>query len=160
MAKARSNRNEDGKPVETGESHQRFRSTSTADPGAARALAIDAARMLSDDKCEDVVVLDVSTLSQLSDYIVIGSGTSDRQMASSADDVEEMAQKPPHNSPLYRRSKDDRATWVVLDFVDVVVHVFEPNTRAHYDLEMMWEDAPHVAWERPGKDKRDRAGVT
>ena len=46
-------------------------------------------------------------------------------------------------------SADDRASWLLADFVDVIVHVFEPNTRAHYDLEMLWGDAPRLEWERP-----------
>jgi ribosome-associated protein len=47
---------------------------------------------------------------------------------------------------------------VIADFVDVVVHLFEPNTRAYYDLEMLWGDAPRVVWEREGDD-RNRAGL-
>ena len=44
--------------------------------------------------------------------------------------------------------RDDAATWLVLDFIDVMVHLFEPSTRAHYDLEMLWGDAPEVEWSR------------
>ena len=47
--------------------------------------------------------------------------------------------------------------WLVVDFGDVVVHLFEPNTRSHYDLEMMWGDAPRMEWERPDQIPRDRA---
>lgn len=142
---------------ETGETHQRFATTSVSDPAQTLAFAVDAARLMSDDKCEDVIVLDVSGLSQLSDYIVIGSGTSDRQMRSTADEVAKLGDK--HNSPVFRRNVDDRATWIVMDFVDVVAHIFEPNTRAHYDLEMLWADAPRVAWERPDQQSRNRAGL-
>lgn len=124
------------------------------DPAQNRALAIELARTLADDKCEDVVVLDVTGASQVSDFLVIGSGSSDRQMRSSADDVGKTAERMGHK--LFRVNVDDRATWIIADLVDVVVHVFEPNTRAHYDLEMLWADAPRVAWERPGKDTRDR----
>lgn len=134
--------------------HSRFPTVSTSDPAKTRELAIEAARTLADDKCEDVIVLDVTSMSQVTDYIVIGSGTSDRQMRSSASDVVAAAELLGHTT--FRRSVDDRATWVIVDFVDVVVHVFEPNTRAHYDLEMLWADAKRVVWERPGKDTRDR----
>lgn len=116
-----------------------------ATPGA-RDFAIEAARLLSDNKCIDVVVLDVSGISPMTDFIVIGSGTSDRQMRSTLDDVAELGRARQYT--LSRRSVDDRATWVLADFVDVVVHLFEPNTRAYYDLEMMWGDAPRVSWER------------
>lgn len=113
---------------------------------AARELAIAAARSLSDDKCTDVVVIDVRGRSSLTDFVVVASGTSDRQMRSAADSVRVLARQANHQ--VVRESDDDRTTWVVLDCVDVVVHVFEPTTRAHYDLEMMWGDAPRVEWAR------------
>lgn len=137
--------------------HQRFPTRSISDPEQIRKLAIDAARLLSDDKCEDVLCLDVRSLSQLSDYIIIGTGTSDRQMRSAADDVADLAQT--HNYPIFKRSQDDRATWIVLDCVDVVVHIFEPNTRAHYDLEMLWGDAERVDWSRPAPGKSTSSGT-
>ncbi len=114
--------------------------------------------MLSDDKCDEIVVLDVQGLSQVSDYLVIASGTSDRQMRSAGDNAAELAETLGY--PVYRRSIDDRTTWVLLDCVDVVIHIFEPNTRAHYDLEMLWGDAPRLEWERPGHaHSRDMAGL-
>ncbi len=124
---------------------------------AALKFAIDAARLFVDDKCEEVVILDVSAISHVSDYIVIGSGTSERQMRSVLKDVED------HGATcgfqVFRSSTDDRATWLLADFVDVVCHVFEPNVRAHYDLEMLWGDAPRVDWERKTERTRDRAGL-
>ena len=142
--------------IDTGETHQRFATTSTSDPETVRAFAVEAARLASDDKCEDVVLLDVRNLSQ-SDYLVICSGTSDRQMRTVADEVEELGAKM--GFPLFRRDIDDRTTWVVVDCVDVVVHVFEPNARAHYDLEMLWADAPRLEWER-GKTTSKPASKT
>lgn len=123
----------------------------------ARQFALDAARMFSDDKCEDVVVLDVSGLSQVTDFIVIGSGTSERQMRGVLKDVEDHGAKIGFHA--FRSSTDDRATWLLADFVDVVCHVFEPNVRAHYDLEMLWGDAPRLNWERTIERSRDRAGL-
>lgn len=150
--------------LETGETHQSFASTSVSDPAKVRAFAIDAARLLADNKCEDVVLLDVTGLSQLSDYIVLASGTSDRQMRSSGDDLGEVGAK--HGWSAFRSHADDRSTWIIVDFVDVVAHIFEPNTRAHYDLEMLWADAPRVEWEREvkggtggGSKGRNRAGL-
>lgn len=143
--------------LETGESHQTFASTSASDPKQVRAFALDAARLLADNKCEDIVLLDVSGLSQVTDYIAIASGTSDRQMRSTADDLGTVGKQ--HGWNAFRSHTDDRATWVIVDFVDVVCHIFEPNTRAHYDLEMLWADAPRVEWERPEQKKRNRAGL-
>lgn len=127
------------------------------DDPATRAFAIEAARLVHDDKCEQVVVLDVRNLSQVTDYIVIGSGTSDRQMKSVLDHVEELGEES--GLPAFRSNTDAGATWLLIDFIDVVVHLFEPNTRAHYDLEMLWGDAPRLAWERPGDKDRDHAGL-
>ncbi len=119
-----------------------------------REFAIEAARLLQDDKCEDVVVLDVRTLSPVSEYIVIASGTSERQMRSVLSHVEDLGAERDYG--VFHSTKDDRATWLLADFVNVVVHVFEPNTRAHYDLEMLWGDAERIAWERPAA--RAKAG--
>ena len=126
-------------------------------PEEALAFAIEAARMVRDDKCEDVVLLDVRELSQVSDFIIIGSGTSDRQMHSVLRHVEELGKSK--GMPAFRSNADDRSTWLLVDLVDVVVHVFEPNTRAHYDIEMLWGDAHRIDWERPDQVKRDRAGL-
>ena len=133
------------------------RSTARKTSAQAREFAIEAARLFAEDKCEDIIVLDVTGLSQVTDYIIIGSGTSDRQMRSTLKDVEDMGTH--RGFAVFRSSSDDRANWLLADFVDVVVHVFEPNTRAHYDLEMLWGDAPRIAWERPEGASRDRAGL-
>lgn len=115
-------------------------------PPSARTFAIEVARLLHDDKCTDVLVLDLRELGGVTDFVVIGSGTSDRQMRSAIHHAEELGASLGHAA--YRSSADDRATWLLADFVDVVVHVFEPNTRAHYDLEMLWGDAKRLRWER------------
>lgn len=134
-----------------------FRMEMTEDRQAAKAanrssvpsrdLAIAIARLAADDKCTDVLVLDTRGLNPVSDYVIIASGTSDRQMRATCQHLEELGEELGH--PPYRSSKDQRAVWLLVDFVDVIFHVFEPNTRAHYDLEMMWGDAPRVIWERP-----------
>jgi ribosome-associated protein len=145
------------KPVEPEQRHERFAARTTGDPRAARDFAVAAARLLSDDKCESILILDVRDLSQVTDYIVIASGTSDRQMHSAVAHVKDLGQASGY--PPFRSSDDDRGTWLLADFVDVVVHVFEPNTRAHYDLEMLWGDAGRITWERPGDPARNRAGL-
>lgn len=123
----------------------------------AAAFGVEVARLLHDDKCTDVLVLDVRKLSQVTDYIVIASGTSDRQMRSVLHHVEELGAQRGMNT--FRSHTDERATWLLADFVDVVVHLFEPNVRAHYDLEMLWGDAPRLLWERPDQLRRDMAGL-
>lgn len=124
---------------------------------ASLAFAIDAARLAHDDKCTEVVLLDVRGLSQVTDYIVVGSGTSERQMRSVLDHIQDLGKT--RNFTAFRTNSDERSLWLLADFVNVVVHLFEPATRGHYDLEMLWGDAPRVAWERPDQVNRDRAGL-
>lgn len=112
----------------------------------AERFAIDLARLCADDKCTQVVVLDVRGLSPITNFLVIASGTSERQMRSVLSHAEELAQERGINP--HGLSKDAGGHWLVADFVDVVTHLFEPNTRAHYDLEMLWGDAREIAWER------------
>lgn len=114
----------------------------------ARELAIALARTCGDDKCTDVLVLDVRGLSPITGYIVIASGTSDRQMRSVLDHCVDEAEE--RGSGPFRVTKDAGVKWLIADFVDVVVHLFEPATRAHYDLEMLWGDAGKIDWKRPG----------
>ncbi len=112
----------------------------------ARAFAVDVARLLADLRCENVVILDWSRYSSTSDYVVVATGTSDRQMRTCGDEVSKLAETISHGLP--RVESDERATWVLCDASDVVAHVFEPNTRAHYDMEGMYPDAPRVDWQR------------
>jgi len=114
-----------------------------------REFAIEAARLLADRHCEDVRLLDVHGLSQVCDYVLIGTGTSDRQMRSVADDLAELGAA--HGQAVFRSDRDSGVTWVVVDMVGVVTHLFEPSRRAHYDLEGLWSGAEEVGWERSAK---------
>lgn len=113
-----------------------------------REFALEAARLCKDDKCEHVLVLDVREHSQIADYLIIASGTSDRQMRSVLDHIAELGNEQGFGA--FRTSADPNATWLLTDFIDVIVHLFEPNTRAYYDLETLWADAPRVDWRRDG----------
>jgi len=119
---------------------------SQGDPASLRDFAVEAARLLDDRHCEDIVLLDVRELSQVCDYVLIGSGTSDRQMKSVSDELEDLGGERGH--ACFRKSTDTASTWIVNDFVDLVTHVFEPSQRAYYDLEGLWCDAAHVQWRR------------
>ena len=93
------------------------RSRSNADPELVEAFAVQAARSMRDDKCEDVVLLDVRGLSQVCDYVLIGSGTSQRQMKTVAQSVEDLGKE--RGEPPFRSTADTGTTWVVVDFVEV-----------------------------------------
>ncbi len=90
--------------------------------------------------------MDVRGLSQVCDYVLVGSGTSDRQMKAVAAELEDLGEE--HGSKVFRSSRDDGGTWIVVDFVDLVTHLFEPNQRAYYDLETLWSDAAVIDWKR------------
>jgi len=109
-------------------------------------FAVEAARLLDDRHFEDIHLMDVRGLSQVCDYVLIGSGTSDRQMKAVAAELEDLGEE--HGSKVFRSSRDDGGTWIVVDFVDLVAHLFEPNQRAYYDLETLWSDAERVDWRR------------
>lgn len=94
--------------------------------------------------CGDVVAFDIQGLSDVTDYVLIASGTSNRQIKAVGQEVQELAAG--HGLVRYGKDMDEGSTWLVLDFVDAVVHLFDPETRSHYDLEMMWDDAPRVDW--------------
>jgi len=110
-------------------------------------FAVQAARLINDSNADDVLVLDVRGLSELMDFVVIATGTSDRQLKSIGADVTLLGEEIGHER--FGSEADDTHTWVVLDFVDVVVHLFEPMARGHYDLEMLWGDAKRVKWRDP-----------
>ncbi len=111
-----------------------------------RDFAIEAARLISDRHCEDVRLLDVRGLSQVCDYVLIGSGTSDRQMKSLAEELDDLGAE--YDMPMLHKDVDTATTWVVVDFIDLVTHLFEPAKRAFYDLESLWSDAEAVPWAR------------
>ncbi len=108
----------------------------------AKALAVAAAKLAGERHCTDVVVLDLRKVTDVTDYFVIATGTSDRQMRSVADEIAEQAK--PKGFRLFGKAGYERGNWVLLDFVDVVVHIFDKQSRGYYDLEMLWGDAKRV----------------
>ena len=107
-----------------------------------KALAIEIAKILDKKKAQDVRVLKVESLTVLTDYFVIASGTSTTQVGSLADEVEfELSQKG--IEPLSTEGFDSK-NWVLLDYSNVIVHVFVPNTRTYYDLEHLWADGEPI----------------
>ncbi len=95
-----------------------------------------------DKKAEDVMILDVHTLSSFTDYFVIMSGRSTRHVQGLADAVDaELRQKKIKDSNTEGLNE---GLWVLLDYNDVVVHIFYSETRAFYDLEGLWHDAKRI----------------
>ena len=114
----------------------------------ARRFAIQAARLAANTNCQNVVVLDVSAVSPVTDFMIIATGTSPRQMQTVCDEVEDAGEG--QDFKAFSRVGDDSANWTCIDFVDVVVHVFSQDARGYYDLDGLWGDATHVAWREEG----------
>jgi ribosome-associated protein len=106
------------------------------------ATASAAAAAIEDKKGLDVVLLDVSRLLLITDIFLITTGTSRRHVLTLAEEVE-ASLKADGRRPIRREGMED-ATWVLLDYGDVIVHVFDDATRRYYDLERLWGDAPRV----------------
>lgn len=111
----------------------------------AKALAIQLARLATDTRCSNVVVLDVRRISPITDFLIIATGTSPRQMRSVADELIEAAEAAGY--PAVATSGYEGSQWICIDFIDVVLHVFTGDARMFYDLENLWSDAPKVTWE-------------
>jgi ribosome-associated protein len=109
-------------------------------------FAIEAARIAHDFKSESIVALDLRGRSTVTDFTVIASGSSDRQRRSVAEKIVEYAKKL--GDRPFGWGGHETANWIVLDFFDVVVHIFAQNYREYYDLELMWGDAPKIDWAR------------
>ena len=113
-----------------------------------RAVAVAAARAASDKQASRIVVLDVREVIVITDYFVICTASSVRQIRTVIDEIErvtrELGVKP------VRREGEAEAGWWLLDYFDVVVHVFSEEDREYYDLERLWRDAPEVAWNGSG----------
>lgn len=104
-------------------------------------------RLLANTRCSNVRVLDATGISPITDYMILATGTSPRQMKSVADDLQELGESQRNHA--LSRVGDDSGQWIVVDFVDVVAHVFSSDARSFYDLDNLWGDATIVEWDEP-----------
>jgi len=111
---------------------------------SAKELALLAMRAAEDKKAEDIVALDVGELLVVTGYFVIATGRTNIQVRAIADEVEEQMRIQGHEKPIGREGAGEDK-WVLLDFGDVVVHIFQPQERDFYRLERLWGDAPRLA---------------
>jgi ribosome-associated protein len=104
------------------------------------------AAIAQDKLAEDVVILDMRPVCVFTDFFVIASGRNTRQTKAIFDEIHEQLK---HDNRLIPRATDGEreADWIVADYLDVVVHVFTPETRAFYRLEDLWGDVPNVELE-------------
>jgi len=109
----------------------------------AKQFALAAGKLAQQRHCTDIVVLDLSGKSPATDYFVIVTGTSDRQMRTVSDEVSALARK--QGMERFGRAGYEQARWILLDYVDVVIHIFDAEYRDYYDLELLWGDAERLA---------------
>ena len=109
---------------------------------SSKEFAIAAAKVAVERHCEDVKVLNLTGLSPATDFFVVATGTSDRQIKTIADEVGDVAKE----NKYFRLGVAgyEQATWILLDYVDVMVHVMSEESRDYYNLEMLWGDAEEV----------------
>jgi ribosome-associated protein len=105
-------------------------------------LVVVAARAAADKKATDILAIEVGPLLVVTDYFLIATGASDRQVGAIADAVEG-ALRDLGSKPIGREGERE-LKWVLLDYGDFVVHVFQPTEREFYRLEKLWSDAPRM----------------
>lgn len=93
---------------------------------------------LEDKKAEDIKVIDISEVSVIADYFIIANGTNRSQIQAMSDNVEETLGRAGY--PLKQIEGYQNANWVLLDFNDVIIHIFDKENRLFYDLERIWRD--------------------
>jgi len=120
-----------------------------------RTLALLCRTLADNKKAEDIVVLDVRELSSVTDYFVIASGTSEPHLRAIVEEIRETLREEHHLRPKAVEGAV-QASWVVLDYFDVIIHVMRADTRQRYDLEALWGDAPRVKTRKRSAFKTSR----
>ena len=109
----------------------------------ALALAHRILEIFEEKQAENIVLLDMRPVTFITDYFLIGTATSERQTRAVVDEVTERLKREHGILPLSVHGVPESG-WMILDYGDVVVHIFAPEKRAYYDLEGLWADAPVV----------------
>ena len=108
----------------------------------AKEMAKIAYHALDEKKGEDIRIIDIAGISVLADYFIIANGSSESQVQAMVDNVEEEMHKAGY--ALKQREGYGSGNWVLLDFGDVIVHVFDKENRLFYDLERIWRDGKNI----------------
>jgi ribosome-associated protein len=130
----------------------------------ARELTVAAAEAASDKLAEDILAFDVSDQLVITDAFLLCSAPNDRQVRAIVDAVEERLRA--HGAKPARREGEREGRWVLLDYVDIIVHVQHAEERVYYSLERIWKDCPSVQLPddvrrgRSQHDERDRNGAS
>jgi ribosome-associated protein len=109
-----------------------------------RELALTAAQAAADKKAQDIVVIDVADQLVITDAFVLASASNERQVIAIVDAIEEELLKLPEKAKPVRREGERQGRWVLLDYVDIVVHVQHTEEREFYALDRLWKDCPVI----------------
>ena len=110
--------------------------------------AIFIAQAAKEKQAGDVLILEIGHLTSIADYFVFGSGESERQVRAIASFIEKEVSARFHLTPQVEGKETSQ--WILLDFDDVIVHIFKTDVRQYYALEKMWADAPQISIPEPG----------
>jgi ribosome-associated protein len=110
----------------------------------AREVALTAAQAAADKKAQDIVVIDVAEQLYITDCFVIASASNERQVISIVDAIEEQLLLLPEKAKPVRREGERQGRWVLLDYIDVVVHVQHTEERDFYAIDKLWKDCPTI----------------
>ena len=115
-----------------------------------RHWAILAARTASDKLGRGTVLIDVSEAVGITDYFVITNGGNYRQVEAIVEAIEQEISEAGGPKPYRIEGKEERS-WVLMDYIDFLVHVFDPEAREYYELERLWKDQPQVEWQEEAR---------
>lgn len=117
----------------------------------ARKKALQIAAAAAEAKAGDLVILNLQGLTSILDYFVIGTGYSVTQLQAIMENIHKTMRAQGHR-PLHCEGHQ-QSRWILMDFGDVVAHLFDEEARAYYDLEQLWADAERVAWPESALDR-------
>jgi ribosome-associated protein len=119
-------------------------------------LVSTAAQAAADKLAHNIIAFDVSEVLAITDAFVLASAPNDRQVKAIADEIEEKLAKEHQVKPV-RREGEREGRWILLDYLDIVVHVQHSEERAYYSLERLWKDCPELELPEDAKASRQRA---
>jgi ribosome-associated protein len=122
-------------------------------------LAMTAAQAAADKKAQDIVVIDVAEQLAITDAFVIASASNERQVVAIVDAVEEALVNLPEKAKPVRREGERQGRWVLLDYVDIVVHIQHAEEREFYALDKLWKDCPTIPFVDRDMVDADASGV-
>jgi ribosome-associated protein len=125
----------------------------------ARELALAAAQAAADKKAHDIVIIDVADQLVITDAFLLAAAPNERQVQAIVDAIQEKLLDLPEKAKPVRREGERAGRWVLLDYIDLVVHVQHSEEREFYSLDRLWKDCPTIPFEDSALANRDQASL-